>query len=178
MRVIFKNRTQYREDDLRAIVIGACKAAGVGAQVLTVFVSSARRGRVSGWAYFPAHRTQRSNSMKIRIPAVHETTVEKVAQVMLHEAMHLRGARHADMTEEQLRCCMPVPWATGLLLRLKDAPVVACAGKKASRAERLEHAQRMLARARTRLKRASTIESKWSRRVKLLSRPSPRSVAP
>lgn len=171
MRILLKNRTKYRDDDLRAIVHGACKAAGVGAQTLTVFVSSARRAHVSGWAYFPTHRTQSANSMKLRIPAPHQTTVEKVAQVALHEAMHLRGARHADMTEEQLHCTMAVPWASDLPLRLRDAAPEDCGLKKAAtRAERLSHAQKMLLKAVTRRKRAATIEAKWQRRVRMLSK--------
>lgn len=172
MRIIFKNRTQYRESDLRAIVLGACKAAGVGAQALTVFVSPARGSHVSGWAFFPVHRTQPTNSMKLRIPAPGHTTVERVAQVALHEAMHLRGARHADMTEEQLRCCMPVPWADDLLLRVKEqpAPEERLVQQAAARADRLEHAKQMLAKAATRLKRANTIKTKWERRVRMLQK--------
>jgi hypothetical protein len=40
----------------------------------------------------------------------------------------------------------------------------------AARANRLQHAQGMLAKAITRSKRAATIEKKWKRRVALLSK--------
>jgi len=86
--------------------------------------------------------------------------------------MHLAGARHKDMTEEQFTCTMPTPWAASLPLRLQDAVPEAdpAERKAAASADRLEHAQAMLAKASTRLKRAYTIEKKWARRVRMLSK--------
>jgi len=98
--------------------------------------------------------------------------ITEVCQVALHEAMHLAGVRHKDMTEEQCYCSMPVPWAADLQLRIKETPVEVPREERvaAARADRLGHAQAMLAKAITRSKRAVTIEKKWKRRVALLSK--------
>ncbi len=177
MKIQLTNKTAYRDDDIRAIVHGACRAAGVSLKLLRLTVTTAKRGSASGYAYYPRLR-QRSlttvNTMRLCIPppsfSVGATGgIRGLAQVALHEAMHLNGASHGDMTEEQYNCTMPVPWADSLPLRAKEAPDPELR-KAAARADRLEHAQAMLAKAETRQKRAATILKKWKRRVGALSR--------
>ncbi len=178
MKILLTNKTQYRDEDLRAFVHGACEAAGVRLRVLRLSVTTSRCGTVTGYAYYPTatkRSEQHTNAMRLRIPPPHEVSERKVAQVAVHEAMHLNGASHGDMTEEQYNCAMPVPWADALELRVKDAkpkpqPIDPELRKAAARSGRLEHAQAMLAKAQTRLKRATTIEKKWKRRVGALSR--------
>ncbi len=174
MKITLTNKTQYRDEDLRAIVHGACKAAGVCLKVLKLTVVTSRHGYVSGYAYFPRgpRGFTTTLSMRLRIPKADRMVVERVAQVALHEAMHLAGARHKDMTEEQYHCRMAVPWVEGLQLRVRedDAAPDPVLRRAAARAGRLEHAQAMLAKATTRSKRANTIEKKWKRRVALLSK--------
>jgi len=186
MKIQLINKTLYRDDDLRAIMREACARAGVAAKKLVFRVHPGKlhiRGRATR-----AH--ERSSliwgTCTMRIPPFHlwgpgrhgerERTerewVTEICQVALHEAMHLAGARHHDMTDDQLYCCMPVPWATELQLRTKE-PTAAVPREErmaAARADRLGHAQAMLAKAQTRSKRATTIEKKWKRRVALLSR--------
>lgn len=178
MKIELTNKTTYRDDDLRALIRGACSQAGVAFGIVTVEVVDSKRSCVTGYAHFPPQLPRallgtRRGRMKIRIPRPGvEIKHGSVAQVMLHEAMHLAGARHSDMTEEQYHCRMPTSWADGLLLRVKEAPVAPDPElrKAAARADRLGHAQAMLAKAGTRLKRATTLEKKWKRRVALLSR--------
>lgn len=175
MKIKLTNKTAYRDDDVRALVRGACAAAGTQVRVLHLMVSYARRNAVSGNAYVPGpgRRKHFSNTMRLRIPkpgvAIRQGSV---AQVALHEAMHVAGAQHQDMTAEQWDCTMPVPWAEHLQLRVKEAPDKPDPElrKAALRSDRLEHAQVMLAKAETRAKRADTILKKWKRRVGALSR--------
>lgn len=177
MKIELTNKTKYRDDDIRAIMHGACKAAGVCLKVLKLTVVTSRSDRVSGYAYFPrgprGHTTMLRAALRLPSPQhLAANTVERVAKVAVHEAMHLAGARHKDMTEEQRYCRSPVPWAADLQLRIKEAPAAVPREERlaAARGDRLEHAQRMLAKAQTRLKRAATIEKKWKRRVGALSR--------
>ena len=185
MRIILTNKTRFRDDDLRDIMRAACSRAGVAAGTVKFRVDIGKL-HIRGRAYLPGSRKAlRIGDVQMSIPRFEiwghgrhgqrERTPEQlkieVCQVALHEAMHLAGVRHVDMTEEQLVCKMPVPWADALQLRTKEEqqeedPV---AKKAAARADRLGHAQAMLAKAQTRSKRAETILKKWKRRVALLS---------
>ncbi len=173
MKIKLTNKTQYRDDDLRSIVHGACDAAGARTKKLELTVVYSRGSYVSGYASYP--RLNGSGRMRLRIPRPGcEILGGTVAQVCVHEAMHLAGARHRDMTEEQRYCRMATLWSNGLQLRVKELkPMVKLEPKlqrAAARADRLGHAQAMLAKAQTRSKRAATIEKKWKRRVALLSK--------
>lgn len=178
MRINLNNVTCYRDSDLHVMLRAACERAGVDLNLLHVDVVHSRGRHVSGWAQFPigprAGWKNQTRTMRLRIPKpplVPDNDLKlQVAQVMLHEAMHLAGARHKDMTEEQYTCRMPVPWADDMVLLEKPLREPAPADKAAARAGRLEHAQAMLSKAVTRRKRAMTIEKKWARRVKALSR--------
>lgn len=187
MKIVLINKTQFRDDDLRAILREACKHAGVAAKRV-VFRACVGKLHIRGRATIaPSGRSSLySGSCTMWIPKFEiwgpgrhgqrERTerewVTEVCQVMLHEAMHLAGVRHADMTDEQRYCKMAVPWSDRHQLRRKEQPTETPREERmaAARAGRLEHARTMLAKARTRLKRASTIEKKWQRRVKTLSR--------
>lgn len=164
MKIVLDNRTQYRDEDLRAIVRGACRAAGVAAKEVRLTVVNARLiGRISGRASLPSRRSALIwGSMRLRLPK--GATVQRIAQVALHEAMHLAGVAHRDMTKEQFECKMPVPWATELQLREREALSYEELTPHRRQA-RLEHAQRMFAKAETRVKRAQTIAKKWRRRL-------------
>lgn len=173
MKITLTNKTQYRAEDLRALVHGACDAAGARTKRLELTVVYSRSSYVTGYATYP--RINGSGEMRIRTPPpAKEIIGGSVAQVCVHEAMHLAGARHPDMTEEQRYCRMATLWADGLQLRVQE-PVQKPKPdpelrRAAARAGRLEHAQKMLAKATTRSRRAKTIEAKWKRRVGALSR--------
>jgi hypothetical protein len=186
VRIELHNKTQFRDDDLRAIMKTACAMAGVAAKRV-VFRVNPGKLHIRGWATRARERssliwgtcTMRIPRFEVWGPGRHgerqrteQELLIEVCQVALHEAMHLAGVRHGDMTEEQYYCRMPVPWSDKMQLRIKGAPVLVPREERmaAALADRLEHAQAMLAKASTRLKRASTIEKKWARRVRMLSK--------
>lgn len=186
MKITLTNKTKYRDDDLRKIMREACAHAGVAAKEVRFRIHPGKL-HIRGRATLASRRssliwgtcTMSIPPFDLWGPGRHgerERTeskwVTEVCQVALHEAMHLAGVRHKDMTEEQLYCQMPVPWAADLQLRTKEEPVTVSREERtaAARADRLEHAQAMLAKAVTRSKRAKTIETKWKRRVGALSR--------
>lgn len=186
MKIKLTNKTAYRDDDLRRIMREACGHAGVAAKMV-VFRVHPGKLHIRGRATLARQRssliwgtcTMRIPPFNLWGPGRHgerERTerewVTEVCQVALHEAMHLAGVRHRDMTEEQFHCQMAVPWAAELQLRTKEVSATVPREERlaAARGDRLEHAQAMLAKASTRSKRAETILKKWRRRVALLSR--------
>lgn len=188
MKINLTNKTAYRDDDLRTIVKEACKQAGVSpdAKRLRLVISPGKL-HIRGRATVPPSRRQLlAGYMLLKIPPfkfwgpgrhgerarTEREWITEICRVALHEAMHLAGVRHRDMTEEQYHCRMPVPWADAIQLRAKEEPDVVPREERlaSARADRLEHAQAMFAKAGTRRKRAITIEKKWKRRVALLSR--------
>jgi hypothetical protein len=188
MKITLTNKTHYLSADLRAIVRKACDLAGVSKTAQIICTVLPGKLHVRGRATVPrARSTLGCGKFRLSIPTYDQwepgrhgerarTLLDhkiEVCQVALHEAMHLAGARHKDMTDEQRYCKMPVPWAEDLHLRAKGSPVPEQPEEHlaAARADRLEHAQAMLAKARTRTKRATTIEKKWKRRVATLGRP-------
>lgn len=140
------------------------------------FVHS-RGYRTSGVAALGKDRRQHGLWMKLRVPKPNKwlgDTWRGVVAVTVHECMHLVGATHRTMTEAQNLCTLPIPaWAADLtplwVVEVKPQPSRA-EKTAAARAGRLEHAQAMLKKAETRLKRAATIEAQWRRRVKTLER--------
>jgi hypothetical protein len=179
MRII--NTSDWRTDDLRAIVSAALKAAGVpGMWRGELYVHTSRKNRYTMRVFGRArlgHSAQRHGlQMWLELPTlewvelnVRGNFLEHVCQVAHHEALHIVGARHGDMTEEQAWCKQSVPWAKTLVLRpaLEMTPVV---DKVAAFVEKIEHVRARYKRAVTRLKRATTIAKKWERRLKLLEK--------
>jgi hypothetical protein len=184
LKLALENRTQYRGSDLRALISRAVLAAGWAnpQRLLVVEVVYARGGFVTGRARIGESGKDPGAWMRLRLPNynhgwilqyVGDTVERQVALVALHEAMHLVGARHKDMTPNQLHCTGPMPkWAEGLQLREQEAKLPE-EREAAFRANRLEHAQAMLRKAETRAKRAETIRTKWRRRVAALERGNP-----
>lgn len=172
MRIQLKNGTPYRDDDLRAIVREACKAAGVSCKKLRFVVKLRRSGRLANFhggraSCRPGRRARWISAyLELILPRPEFVSLKETALVALHEAMHLAGATHSSMTEEQLHCTGPLPaWAASLELRVQDQSPPKGERLAAARADRLAHAEAMLARAVTRAKRAETIRKKWARRV-------------
>lgn len=79
------------------------------------------------------------------------------------------GGQHARL---ELRCIKEVVkrgWLDGRL-KTEEKPEAPPADPAVIRTEKIEHAERMLARAMTRAKRAETIRKKWARRLARLTR--------
>lgn len=181
------NATNWRTDDLRALIAAALEADGIGAAGMNVRVVRARQqGGCSGYAWY------HSRSMVVRVPsenkrdpflgdvlAVRVTLPEKwrddLARVVMHEAAHCRGVHHAEMhgslrRTHQARHCTDdrdVAFAAQFQIRLQRPK------QKAARnvvAERAEHAAKMLAKSERKLKLARTLASKWRAKVRYYER--------
>jgi hypothetical protein len=180
MKIELKNETVFRDDDIRALLRKSLVAVGYdtkGRLPLVVEFVHCRSPRTSGRASIGDDRRAHGLWMKLRVPkrsAWRPDTWREVVAVTVHECMHLVGSRHRDMTDAQLFCTLPLPsWARDLQpLRVAETQLAPPRAERmsAARADRLEHAQAMLKKAETRLKRADTIRTKWQRRVKALSR--------
>lgn len=175
MKIVLANRSPYDPEDLKALVRAAIKHTGADIETLRLSVRTQRsNGRVNGRATCrEGVRVWLKCSMDLFPKAPDKIDLDRFKKTVIHEAMHLAGATHSTMTEEQRYCTFELPsWAQSLPLRTKeqDHSEVIAERKAAERTERLEHAKKMLAKAQTRLKRAATIEKKWLRRVGALSR--------
>ncbi len=179
MKLVIKNHTAWNTPDLRKLLALAAEKAGVkrGA-IVRIQVKTARRAWASGTAYYGTHG--RPGSIQITIPK--EPVLARVARVAHHLFLRAVGARARDMTKEQLSCTQDVPWIQWLEIRPSnhdheedDEQEVLGAkykldAKKAARAAKLAHAEAMLKSANTRLKRATTLQKKWHRKVGALRR--------
>jgi len=187
MKIKIVNKTDWHTADLKRIAHAAMVAAGarpVTHRLVTVYVNDSRRrgGRVHGRAWIGKHIDPQNWVLFLPTPeraatyVLHGALLRVACQVAHHEALHAVGARHADMTEEQRYCNQAVPWASALVLRSKaevrppkpePAPEEV---RQAAFEDRTAHVREMHKRALTRLKRATTFEKKWRRRLKMLER--------
>jgi hypothetical protein len=169
-----RNETKWSTDDLRAIISAALAHRGVPSTGLVVEVVPSRH-RISGVArigkmhkrWSGAKEMFYGNWMKLRLPHNSDEKLKVVAAVIEHEVAHLQGLTHGTMSDALRWCTQEVSWLGELQLREEEKP---CVNKAAVRADRLAHAERMLAKAETREKRATTLRKKWERRVRALER--------
>lgn len=171
------NETGYDTRALRRIIVGAIRAVCLPVRG-AVRVTYHRPGEYknAAWhggsaAYGRVERkedggfiTYQGLTMVLtlpRDPALFD--LANFARTAHHEALHWKGVDHTEMTDAQLRCSGPVPdWAVGVVVEFR-APKKPDVEELSVR--KVRHAQEMLAKARTRAKRASTIEKKWKRKV-------------
>lgn len=185
-----ENKTRWATEDLRALISACLKARGVPSKGLRVTVVPARKGRLSGFANIGRMRqaVDWSSPMKKLVKRMHYGTYmtlrlpnaqpgdegmahslggptlrERFARVVEHEVAHLQGLDHTAMGEKLYYCKQETPWLGELPLRA--AEVEAPAEPKAAFADKEQHARAMLAKALTRLKRATSIAKRWQRRV-------------
>lgn len=155
------NKTSYRTDDIRALVVAAHQAMGAD-MMKTVEVNQGRsrhHGRASytgGW-------------MMISLPPPGKGDIKIVAQVLEHEIAHNLGIRHEDMDEDVRSCRQEVPWLRPeLLLRAKEEkPALTLSDRVRQREEK---ARRMLDRWDRKVKLAKTIRAKWAAKVSYYER--------
>lgn len=188
-----ENKTRWRTDDLRALISACLKARGVPSKGLSVTVVASRRGgRISGFANIGRMREQRDGFgkdfklvkrmrygtyMTLRLPQpvpgdeamAHDlggpTLRERFARVVEHEIAHLQGLDHSAMGEKLYYCKQETPWLGELPLRAGSETYLSMREPKAAFADKEAHARAMLAKATTRLKRATSIAKRWQRRV-------------
>ena len=161
MKIKLSNRSNVRDSDIRTLVKEACKQ--VGARVETLNLEVGKSGHAHGRATCSGRRTL---WIECNMWLWVGPDLDSFKRVVIHEAMHLAGAKHNTMTPEQRWCTFELPeWAKALPLRDKEVVVHEETKTAAFHTERLEHLRAMHSRAVTRLKRAQTIEKKWKRRL-------------
>ena len=197
MKLIFNNKTSFTDDCLRRLVVLACQHVGlVGAELtLEVWLTHTRKSHVSGRATIgprpgardalgevPRFRRAQYSLVipKLPNPCTNDFYAElrrELIAVAIHEAMHLRGSRHRDMTQQQLECSGPIPQAFEnwflVLAEVAEPKPDPVAKTAARRAVKLDHVRIMHRKATTRLKRATTIERKWRQKLRRLERSEP-----
>jgi hypothetical protein len=166
-----RNETNWRTNHLRAFVVRAARQAFDDDQNLWIRVTFRRvkttatraGGGVSGHAAIGGAWCviDLSNAAPDR---------EDLAHVLHHEFGHMRGLRHDDMRGAPLwrrigNWREHFAWALELPLEQKPA---ACKPPKPTRAQRIEHEQRKLARWQSKRKRAETSIRSISRKIKRL----------
>jgi hypothetical protein len=166
--VTITNGTPYRSADLRAILsrVAADELADqpMKRKRLTVVLVRSR-GTCSGVAW------KRSCHVRIRVPGRNLDPV-LFAWLAAHEFAHVRGMGHARMPTYLrhwiTRSRELWAWAAAYPIRLADTPAVPSRSALAlarARARR-DHAWAMLQKADTRLKRATTIQRAWARKLR------------
>lgn len=167
------NLTKWRTDHLRAFCARAFKdelrdvttnysTKGPQPLVLRITFKPGRnqRGLAGGHASISGH------GITVFVPARGVNKVD-LAFTLTHEMAHARGLNHADMGAQYM--CRDaeqlVTWYEwGESLPLEEQTVKRT--KQPTAADKLQHAQLMLKRAQTRQKRATSIVTKWRKKVR------------
>jgi hypothetical protein len=111
--------------------------------------------------------------MVLDVDADGAVDLRSLARVFEHEVLHSKGVTHADMTEHQMQCDLPLPgWAVGLEVRREPAaPRLTETERSAKRAQdRESHCRAMLATYEQRQKRVAKLLAKWRARVRYYER--------
>jgi len=165
MKLEIENKTRWDGRGIRSLVLLGLRNHGI--EGCKVVVSYQRKGaRICGRAAVGGRW------MALYMPRDGDPDIvaRKLSSTIDHECLHLRGLMHRAFPKHA-RYVRPqgAPWHPGgcamVLLPEPVSPTL-----DAKREAKLAHAQGMLAQATTRLKRATTIEKKWRRRVKELER--------
>jgi hypothetical protein len=158
-----ENKTRWSTYDLRGFFLAAMKERGI--DTLTVEVVYGRGDHVGGRGSY--HLPW----IKLMIPSGPEINMRQLAQVTLHEIDHTLGLDHKDMVDWWE---IEPTFHEGLSIRWKETPKKTAEQRVAARTaaveQRAAHARGMLKKARTRLKRAKTIEAKWAKKVRYYER--------
>ena len=166
-----RNKTRYFTADLRRLIgaVASIELEPSKKRWLRVDVLQDRGSRhwVRGYAAF--------NSQAITIKVSGKSAPDPVAfaYVVAHELAHaFKGMRHRDMRgtryklpwEEMRRI---YGWAAGYTIRVKPEPAKR---PKPGAPEKLEHAQEMVRRWESKIRRGGTFLKGWKRRVRYYDR--------
>lgn len=180
MKLIVNNRTHWKTAHLRQFILRTLRQERADLfkrQPYTVtFRCNVRYNRQGNrGTRCSGHAPIGGNWMRVMLPSGNPDKTD-LAMVCAHEAAHTAGVGHNAMRGDPFYHRVGNyreihGWAESLPLERQERRA------RAAIADRLAHAQRMLLRARTRAKRASTIERRWTRRVKTLTTAQNRSSA-
>lgn len=165
-----RNETRYRTRAIRTLIVRCLRALGLKVRGL-VRVAYSTASEHYGFAAL-GHEERKVDGGYITRSGLNMTLTlprdpgafsrDQFARVILHEALHWKGVRHGDMTDEQRYCKGDAPaWCSDI--EVAFAPLLE--HPKDGRKGKLAHARAMLARAERKLKLATTIEKRWRRRV-------------
>lgn len=183
-----ENHTKWCTEDMRYIIGQALHPEGVKSTGLSVVVRSHKRlkARYVSWRAWCAGS---SSFICLWLPKPlapfdpysedHEEIVLELTRDLRKAAVVLRGGVWANDSNER-----PIQWLAdwyevhrsqkGIAAGCRPSPLmleaVPVVDKAAVRAEKLEHARAMFAKAVTREKRAATFRKKWERSVRALER--------
>lgn len=186
MRIKLINKTKYSTADLRAFLRAGLTAFGARSdKVVTVrylrvvFHTLDEAGnRLPVYGPLGHGRVGRpgreAQHIWLHLPRRPEDlSVGDVAHTLYHELLHNRGARHRDMTREQMHWNgVPQPWCVGLSIGLEPARPRPSREERAARLveEREAHARDMLARWEKKRGVAARSVKKWTAKVRYYER--------
>ena len=133
----FKNKTKWKDSDLRAMTRAAMEQAGISRPDQRFYDVSYRHGRqrgwVGGWAWYPDNKRNFREMRKFEItipPSVNFASpirVKELAHVILHEIAHTHGVKHREMAPWLMYGGSKdteghYDWALDYQIRLKESP--------------------------------------------------------
>ncbi len=172
------NHTNWNTRDIARLIHRCAELENVSLKYARVTIKNRRNG---GWKLGHCQYGTLLNPpvrMLLLIPKEPALDSIQLAHVICHELAHAKGLRHTEMRNVRYGWADGwkeyYGWATEYTIAVKLEPATPTIEDR--RAQRLEHAQRMLRRAATRARRAATIEKRWKRRVTALCRRIPTGV--
>ena len=123
MKLIVRNATAYRTDDLEAFARAGLRAMGVVDSKVVAFLpikpeDAATITGLGEWGETVDDVFVEGVYIRLRLPPARELDVAQAARVFEHEALHTLGVTHARMNAHQRNCTGPRPgWSVGLQLR-------------------------------------------------------------
>jgi hypothetical protein len=182
MKIKIDNRTHHDTAMLRALLRRCFAAVGIpnkrrhgavatlASREIVVEVRRHLSGNpeyTSGRAVLGRSPIRHGRWMKLGLPRV--VSYRQLTWLMTHEALHLVGIEHKDMTRAQMNCTRTPEWALPEPCELVHEREKVAASKPAPEAK-LAHAREKLAQALTRERRATTFRKKWALKVKIWER--------
>lgn len=174
------NLTDWRTDQIKALVqkVAEAELEPKARKSLVVTVKYRRTGYrgVLGRAHLGTRlRPARNLDLYLRRPQTLEALempkgdVVMLAHTIAHEMAHLKGMTHREMRgfkryDYSEGWAEYYAWAEAFEIRVRPAKAKPTASDIVGR--KLEHAAAMLAKAKTRARRASTIEKKWRTKLR------------
>jgi len=171
------NKTGWDTHDLRKFVLAGLKAeVGKWYNYTVTIANAAVNTYYVGWGWY------NQNKMKLVLPPVDDRAytfsrlfltseqIIRIARTLAHEVQHNKGEHHRGMVKSRE---LPVEWAYTLVtngFRINRAPQPTPKPKRDIQAERQAHAEKMLAKHESDLKRKQKLVKNWRTKVRYYER--------